>query len=119
MHLSKCRVFLCSIALLTSLDSVSRGQSLGGAGTIDGVVTDPSGAAVPNASVTISNSVSGFQKKAATDANGGFRLRNVPPNSYHMEVSAPAFNPYVQDLVVRTTVPISLKIPLTIAAAES
>lgn len=92
-------------------------QSLGSAGTVTGVVTDPNGAVVPNASVTISNQVTGYTRTVNTDTDGSFRFNDVPPNNYHLIVSASGFNPTHQDLTVRTSVPISLKIPLAVGGA--
>ena len=91
---------------------MSGAQSLGNAGTLDGTVTDPSGAAVPKATVTIVNRVTNYRQSVTTDNSGAFRLTNIPPNPYHMEVSAPSFAPYEQDVTIRGAVPISLKIQL-------
>ena len=85
-------------------------QALGNAGTIEGTVTDPSGAILPNAKVTILNRITNYQQTATTDSKGTFRLTNIPPNPYHVEVSAPNFAISAQDVDVRSTVPVSLKI---------
>ena len=47
-------------------------------GTIEGVVKDPSGAAVPNATVEIHNPVSHFDRSTETDDEGKFTIKNVP-----------------------------------------
>ncbi len=84
-------------------------------GNIQGAVTDPSGAAIPGATVTIYDPVSQFQQTATTDSSGNFSISNVPFNPYHMTVTAKGFAPYVQDVSIRSTVPVSLKISLKIA----
>jgi hypothetical protein len=66
-------------------------QSLGNAGTIEGTVVDPSGAAIPRAAIRIRNAVSGYSQTALTDSNGYFRLNNIPANPYHVEVTASGF----------------------------
>jgi len=96
-----------------------KAQSLGNAGTVFGTVTDPSGAAIPNATVTLLHRVSNFRQTATTDSGGAFRLSNIPPNAYHLAVSAPSFAPFEQDIDVRGTVPVSLKIPLALAGAKT
>src|SRR5881394_2899262 len=79
------------------------------AGTINGSVVDPNGAVVPNATVTIANAITGYQRTATTDADGNFRFTDVPPNNYQLTVSATGFSANTQTLTVRTAVPINLK----------
>src|ERR1051326_6782948 len=93
-------------------------QSLGNAGTISGTVTDPSGAAVPKAAVSILNRVTNYKQSVTADGNGAFRLTNVPPNPYHLEVTASGFAPYGQDVDVRGSVPVDLKIKLELAGSR-
>jgi hypothetical protein len=72
---------------------------------------------VPNAAVTIANSITGYKRTAMTDAEGNFRFNDVPPNNYQLTVSATGFSAATQSLTVRTAVPITLKIPLDVTAA--
>jgi hypothetical protein len=88
----------------------------GNAGTIEGTVTDPSGAVVSGATVEIQNKVAGYDKTATTDSAGTFRFLNVPQNTYHTTVTVQGFQEYVQDVDVRTTVTVSLKIMLSVAS---
>jgi hypothetical protein len=94
-------------------------QSLGNAGTIDGTVLDPSGAAVAKAEVALRNSVSGYNQTAVTDSSGAFRLSNIPPNPYHLQVTASGFNVFTQEVVVRNSVPIQVKATLAVAGAQT
>lgn len=94
-------------------------QSLGNAGTIEGTVADPSGAMVPQATVTLTNAVTGYKQAVPSDANGAFRLLNIPPNHYRLEVRAQAFGAFTQDVVVRTSVPIAVTATLPLAAEIS
>ena len=89
------------------------GQSLGNAGTIEGSVLDPSGAAIPSAAVTIRNGVTGYNQSATTGADGAFRLTNIPPNSYHLEVVVNGFTPYTEDVTVRKAIPVRVKAKTT------
>jgi hypothetical protein len=95
------------------------GQSLGNAGTIQGTVLDPSGAAVPNAEVAIRNAVSGYTQSATTAADGSFRLVNIPANPYHMTVRAAGFDPYSQDVSVRAGLPVEVKANLALAGSQT
>jgi hypothetical protein len=88
-------------------------------GTVSGTVKDPSGAVVPNATVTIQNPVSGFQQAVRTDANGAFTIPNVPFSSYHVTVTAAGFAPDVRDIEVQSVVPLALAIELKVASATT
>ncbi len=68
-------------------------------------MVDPTGAVVPNATVTILNRVTNYRQSDTTDAAGTFRFTNIPPNPYHLEVSAPTFAPHQQDVEVRSNIP--------------
>ena len=87
------------------------------AGTVEITVTDPTGAAIPAATVVITNRVSHFEQQAQTDQSGIARFVNVPPNPYHVEVSANGFQTKARDVSVRTAIPVTVTIPLQIAAA--
>ena len=108
--------FLVLIALIAIPVAPALAQALG-AGTVAGTIVDPDNAVVPNANVTIANPVTGYTRSAVTNQDGTFRFDNVPPNSYQITISASGFNPATQNVNVRTSVPISVKIALTIGAA--
>jgi hypothetical protein len=98
---------------------LAHGQS-GSSGSITGVVTDSSGAVVPNASVEARNPVSGFSRNVVTDASGKFSIPNVPLNPYHLTVTGAGFAPYASDVDVRSTVPVNLIVKLKVGgSAES
>jgi len=96
-----------------------KAQNAGNSTSIGGTVTDPTGAVIPGATVTIHNPVSGFERTATTDGSGGFSIQNVPFNPYHMTVTATGFAAYVQDIDVRSSVPISVKVSLQLAGTTS
>ena len=100
------------------LPSVVRAQSAGAAGTVDGTVTDPSGAAIPGATAQLKNQLAGYQRSATTDASGAFHFLNVPPNPYQITVSANGFTSSTQDVTVRSSVPVELKFALMLAGAQ-
>ncbi len=92
---------------------------LGNSGSIEGVVKDPSGAAIPGARVQITNPVSGFHRETTTDTDGAYRFTNVPFNSYHLTVAVTGFNSYAQDVDVRSTVPTNVQIALNVGSAAT
>lgn len=102
--------------IIISLALPSWGQS-SNSGLIEGIVKDPSGAVVPGAKVEISNPVSGLHRETTTGTIGEFRFANLPFNPYHVVITAKSFAPYVQDVEVRSSVPIALPVALAITGA--
>src|SRR5438045_2140788 len=76
--------------------------------SLQGTVVDPSGAVIPGATVEIRNPVSRFERTTTTDNSGTFTISNIPFNPYHMTVTQPGFAPYVQDVELRSPVPVNL-----------
>lgn len=89
----------------------------GSAGTISGTVTDPSGAVIAGASITLKNAVTNYQKQVRTDSRGIYQLLNVPHNQYHFSISAPGFQAVEKDIAVRSAVPVQLNIQMKLSGA--
>jgi hypothetical protein len=94
--------------------SLSSYAQSGNSTSVVGSVKDPTGAVVSNATVEIRNSVSGFQKSTSTDGSGNFSIPNVPFNPYHLTVTGQGFDSYIQDIDVRSVVPVNLDINLKV-----
>lgn len=109
--------FLIFCSVISVAPVSAKAQALN-AGTVTGVVTDPNNAVVPNATVTIANAITGYTRTTTSDAEGAFRFSDVPPNNYQLKASAPGFSSEQQSLAVRTSVPISVKIPLSVSTAS-
>lgn len=60
-------------------------------GTMTGVVTDPSGAVVAGAKVTIINEATHLERSATTNESGSFVVPNLPPGNYSVAVEAAGF----------------------------
>ena len=88
-------------------------------GTISGTVSDPSGSVIANATVTIHNPVSQYERSTTTDSSGNFSFTNVPFNPYHLSVTVNGFSSYAEDVDVRSVVSITLKIALKVAGAQT
>ncbi len=108
------------LALLSLLlaNASLHAQSSGTSASVGGTVVDPSGGVVVGASVEIQNPVSGFNRTVVTDSSGNFEIANVPFNPYHLTVTATGFASHVEDVDVRSTVPITLKITLKISGSS-
>jgi hypothetical protein len=110
------RIALIALGLLFLAAS---GFAQGNAGSIEGLVKDPSGSSVAGATVEITYSVSGFKRETTTGTDGTFRFTNIPFNPYHMVVTATGFNSFTQDVEVRSVVPINVQVALTIGTAST
>ena len=83
----KKRIVLTILALLL-FPLRFRGQ---GFGSIVGVVTDPSGAAVSSVNITATQTSTGFAREAISNAEGYFVFSSLEPTTYNLTVSAQGF----------------------------
>ena len=109
------KIFVALLVFYSGLEA----QSIGAAGAIQGQLLDPSGASIPNGSVTIQNRVTNYRQSVKTDSAGAFRFGNVPPNRYHLEAAAAGFATDARDVEIRGNVPVNVKIELKVAGAAS
>jgi hypothetical protein len=96
------------------MNFLATAQSGGNSTSVNGTVVDPSGSVVVNATVEIHNPVSQFDRTTSTDSAGKFSFTNIPFNPYHLTVNAPGFAAYIQDIDVRSVVPITLSVGLQV-----
>ena len=79
------------ILVLLTFGGLAFGQGIV-TGGVTGVVIDPQGAVVPNATVTLTNQATNVSLTAPTDQTGTFRFNGVPIGSYRLSVSAQNFS---------------------------
>lgn len=90
-----------------------------GFGTISGTVTDPSGALIPGATVTATQSQTGRKMVAVSGKDGGYVFPTLLPSSYDLSVSAPGFQPYIQTgVVLQANQPLTVNISLHVGTAS-
>src|SRR5580704_7642063 len=116
------KIHWCVLALIGMVSAllfvpVSQAQT-GNSSTINGIVLDQSNAAVANATVEIHNPVSGLDRTTLTDSTGAFSFSNVPFNPYHLSITAKGFDTYTQDVDLRSSVAVALKISLKVAGTS-
>lgn len=116
LPLTRSAAFVLFVAL--TLGSHLLAQSAGNSSTVNGIVVDPSGSVVPNATVEIHNPVSQLDRRTKTDSSGKFSFTNVPFNPYHLTVNAAAFAQYMQDIDVRSVVPIAVNPTLQVQGSS-
>jgi len=96
LRLAAIAALVFSIAAPTTL----RAQVAGA--TLSGTVTDASGAAVPDASVSIKNTDTGVTRDVTADSAGFYNAPNLSPGNYEIDVSAKGFSKLVQNGVTLT-----------------
>jgi hypothetical protein len=87
-----------SILLLFCL--VGQASAQAATGTIRGTVSDPSGALVPQAAVTLSNAT-GLSREIKSSGAGTFEMTRVVPGRYSLSINAKGFAPvFMNDVAV-------------------
>ncbi|MBA3714845.1 MAG: carboxypeptidase regulatory-like domain-containing protein [Pyrinomonadaceae bacterium] len=82
-------LFFLMLCAVTTVAQVSTGQ-------ISGTVKDPSGAAIPLASVNVVDEQTSFARHATTDGDGFYLVSNLPPGSYQVRVEQQGFKSFVR-----------------------
>jgi hypothetical protein len=113
------RVFVAFVTaiLVLAASGVARSQSV--QGVITGTITDPSGAVVPGATVTLTNVGTNASQTTTTGNDGSYRFSLVPPGAYTVEIKAANFAVVRASGVVveaSQTVPFSVKLELAKAS---
>ena len=85
----KCKVLVLAACLLLATAQLCIGQTA--TAEISGRVTDPSGAVIPGASVTVTNVDTGIERKTSTSAEGYYTALFLNPGNYRVSVSSPGF----------------------------
>src|SRR5712691_11210568 len=94
------QAFVLMLVLVIVSLAAAHAQEAGG--TILGVVTDPSGAAVGNANVSIKNVATGVERSVPTNDDGVYVAPNLVLGSYEIQVAATGFAATVVSDVVLT-----------------
>jgi len=107
-----------SLALLLFASPVAKAQGVGASGDINGTVTDPSGAVIPNAAVVATETARGTSYTATTGDSGQYRLIGLLPATYNVTVRVAGFATMTQNGVVvsvgeTTIADFSLKVAAT------
>ena len=116
------RRFALAAVLILALSAVALPQSAV-TGAVAGSVTDPSGAVVPGASVTLRSLGTNQELNAVTENDGRFRFVNLQPGAYQISVKASGFADFKQDAVLvevgrATNIDAKLQVAGTAAVVE-
>ncbi len=90
------RIPMVLFAVLAFLGSLAFAQ---GGADIVGTVSDPTGAVVPNAKITVTDANNGFVYTTVSNGTGNFRFSGLPNGQYALKVEAPSFKVYEQKAI--------------------
>src|SRR5256714_1235417 len=109
------RILLSLIGLLV-LSALSALAQLS-TSSLNGVVRDPTGAVVPNASVVLRNSDTGVEHRTATNGTGTYVFSDINPGRYTLKVTAPSFSTkQVSDFVLAVNQTATIDVSLAAGA---
>ena len=114
LYSKPCFATLSMLCLLLAA-SVASAQNVG---TIQGTVTDDTGAVIPGATVSAVNS-RGIPKTAGTNENGAYTINGLVPGIYTIRITTTGFAPFEKPGVeISSSKPVSLDAPLKVALAN-
>jgi Carboxypeptidase regulatory-like domain len=106
---------LLLILLLTAVVSAQTFR-----GTILGTITDPNGAVVPNAKVTVKNTSTGLERSTTTDENGNYTVAELPIGPYEVRLEQTGFVPsVVSNVNVEVASERRVDVKLNVAGADT
>jgi hypothetical protein len=114
------KMMTCTLVLLFVLAMVpclASAQSLT-QGNVIGTVTDPSGAVVPGATVTLKSTTTGQTFTRTTNGQGFYEFALVPPGPYTVSISAPSYQPSSNNVQVAVGRVTSNNAQLVVAASQ-
>ena len=89
-------------------------------GMVTGTVADQSGAVVPKATVTLTNTGTGVSQVMTTNVDGIYRFPLVPPGTYALSVTASGFEKYVfQGIVVEASKAVPVNVTLEVGKSST
>jgi hypothetical protein len=108
-------VSLLLIAFIMSITVIAQSNT----GSITGVVTDPNGAVVPNATVTVTNQGTNEKRTVQADGEGRYEILSLPNGVYTVESSASGFQTTtVKDLRLAVGDKARADVSMTVAGAD-
>ncbi|HUJ81202.1 MAG TPA: TonB-dependent receptor, partial [Candidatus Acidoferrales bacterium] len=108
-----------SMKVTISLGLIASAWAADTSGKILGIVKDPAGNLIPQASVTLANKATGVKQTTHADGQGAFTFPVVPVGTYELLVTMENFRPYKRtDLVIDLGSAVQLEIPLELAGVN-
>ena len=109
------------IMLVLAFSGMANAKPQATTGTIEGSVSDQTGAVLPNVEVTIKNSDTGITRTVLTDSRGSFGAPLLPVGRYDVSVTFKGFAPFQQatiPLMIGQTMTLNIRLTVAGAAQE-
>ncbi|MGH9842129.1 MAG: carboxypeptidase regulatory-like domain-containing protein [Blastocatellia bacterium] len=107
---------ISTICLLSTISVAAFGQVTA---SLSGTVTDPDGAVVPGASVTVKNPATGAEFRVVTSSQGTYVVPSLGPATYRVEVAAAGFKSVtVEGVKIDTGIPATANVTLEVGATS-
>lgn len=111
--------FLLSAILLAIPFAIDLPAQTTASGGLTGIVTDPSGAVVPDANVEIKVTAKGTLQKSKTDRAGVYRFSFLAPGQFTLRVEHSGFREDSRTVNIPSGAPVSVNVTLAIAKAAA
>ncbi len=109
------RNFLLALAFFALFATGGWAQSTA---TLSGIVTDPTGAAVPHAQVVLHSLATGLDRTVMTDGAGAYVVPSLQPGDYKVQVTAPGFSTdTIEKVTLQVAQSLTLNPKLAVASA--
>ena len=108
------------LILAAGVLALSTNAQIGGTGTIEGTITDSTGAAIPHAQVSVVNISTGVATNMPTTTTGFYSISTLPAATYSVTVTAPGFEKLVRDNIALNGLQVlGLNLKLTVGATSA
>jgi hypothetical protein len=111
--MQKQRQMYLLVLLFLSFSAIGYGQF---SSNLQGLVQDPTGAAVPHATVRLRNIETRVALTATTTETGFYRFNSLPPGRYEVTGEATGFRPSKVEVVLQTAQTADVTLPLTVSS---
>lgn len=121
MKLFRASISMCAMALLGGFLLATPALAQETFGTIVGTVTDPQGAVLPGATVTVTSLGTGEKRSAATDGQGNYQILSLPRGEYKIDITSNGFKHYSRspiDVVVDQQARVNVAMEVGTASQE-
>ncbi len=117
---SQATLFAVLLSLFCLLFAVPCSNAQTGTTSLRGVISDPAGAVIPGAQVTLANPSTGLTRSATTSRQGEFQFLQVPPGSYAISVAAQGFSTLTREqIVLLVDTPATLNLTLGLGSVST